>query len=203
MVFFNAAFSFFLTWWGAFLMAALDTTLLFFLPFGIDALVVYLAARDRDLFWLYPVLATAGSATGAAITFWIGQKVGEHGLERLVSGRRLERMRCKVRDRGAIAMALPALLPPPFPLTPFILTCGALSVDRTRFFLTFSAMRLLRFGAEAVLAARYGRGILRVLQSDGFQIVVIVFVVLAVIGTAVSAVMLWRSTRVGPVKAAA
>ena len=57
---FNAAFGFFLTWWGAFLMAALDTTLLFFLPFGIDALIIYLAARDLDLFLMYPLLATDG-----------------------------------------------------------------------------------------------------------------------------------------------
>ena len=201
--FFGSFFAFFLTWWGAVLLGALDTSMLFFLPFGIDAVVIFLSARDRDLFWLYPILATAGSAVGATLTFWIGQKAGEHGLERMLSRRRLERMRCKVRDRGAIAMALPALLPPPFPLTPFILTCGALSVDRTRFFLTFSAMRLLRFGIEAALAVRYGRGILRVLQSDGFQIVIIAFVVLALIGTAVSAVLLWRSTHASRVKAAA
>jgi len=87
------------------------------------------------------------------------------------------------------------LLPPPFPLTPFILTCGALAVDRWRFFLTFGAMRLLRFGAEAVLARSYGRGVLRILQSDTFQVVIIGFVVLAVVGTVVSAVLLWRSTR--------
>jgi membrane protein YqaA with SNARE-associated domain len=201
--FFGSFFAFFLTWWGAFLLGALDTSMLFFLPFGIDAVVIFLAARDRDLFWVYPILATSGSAAGAAITFWLGQKAGEHGLERMLPSRRLERMRCKVRDRGAIAMALPALLPPPFPLTPFILTCGALSVDRTRFFLTFSAMRLLRFGIEAALAVRYGRGILRVLQSDGFRVVIIAFVVLALIGTTVSAVLLWRSTHAGRAKAAA
>jgi len=132
---------------------------------------------------------------GAAVTFFIGQKAGEHGLERLVSSRRLERMRCKVRDRGAIAMAVPALLPPPFPLTPFILTCGALAVDRRRFFLTFSAMRLLRFGIEALLARRYGRGILRLLQSESFQFVVLAFIIVALIGTIASAALLWRSTR--------
>ena len=91
-------------------------------------------------------------------------------------------------------MALPALLPPPFPLTPFILTCGALSVNRWRFFLTFSAMRLLRFGVEALLAYRYGRGVLRVLQSETFQMVIVGFIVVAAVGTIVSAVMLWRST---------
>lgn len=189
-----AGFAFFLTWWGAFLMALLDSSMLFFLPFGIDALVIYLAARNHDWFWIYPLLAAAGSVTGAAITFWIGKKVGEHGLDRLVSPKRLERMRCKVKDSGAVAMAVPALLPPPFPLTPFILTCGALAVDRWRFFLTFTVVRLLRFGVEAGLARIYGRGILRVLQSDVFQAVVIGFIALAVIGTAVSAVLLWRST---------
>jgi membrane protein YqaA with SNARE-associated domain len=193
--FFHGAFAFFLTWWGAFLLAALDSSMLFFLPFGNDALVVYLAARNRELFWLYPLIVTAGSIAGAAGTFWIGRKAGEVGLERLVSPRRLERVRSRVKDSGAIAMALPAVLPPPFPLTPFILACGALEVDWWRFFLTFGLVRLLRFGAEGVLAHRYGRGVLRVLESDTFQTVVVGFIVLAVVGTIASGVMLWRKTR--------
>jgi membrane protein YqaA with SNARE-associated domain len=193
--FFQSLFSFFLTWWGAFLMAALDSSMLFFLPFGIDALVIYLAARNKDLFWMYPLLATAGSLAGAAVTFWIGKKAGEVGLERLVSRKRLERMRGKVKDSGAIAMAVPAMLPPPFPLTPFILTCGALKVDWWRFFLTFGAVRLVRFGAEAVLAVVYGRRVLRILQSDAFQMVVGGFVIVALVGTVISAIMLWRSTK--------
>ena len=192
---FQAFFGFFLTWWGAFFMAALDSTVVFFLPFGIDTLVIYLSARRSELFWIYPLLATAGSVTGAAITYWIGKKAGEVGLERLVSARRLRRFRAKIGESGAVAMAVPALLPPPFPLSAFILTCGALKVDWWRFFLTFSVVRLLRFGGEAVLARVYGRGILRVLQSEVFQTVVIGFIVIALIGTAVSAAMLWRSTR--------
>ena len=192
---FASAFSFFLSWWGTLLLAALDSSMLFFLPFGLDTVVIYMAARNHHLFWLYPILAMTGSAAGAAVTFWIGEKAGEHGLERLVSARRLDRMRCKVRESGAIALAVPALLPPPFPLTPFVLTCGALAVDRPRFFLMFSAMRLLRFGIEAMLARRYGRGILRILESDLFQLVVLAFIIVALVGTAVSATLLWRSTR--------
>jgi hypothetical protein len=92
-------------------------------------------------------------------------------------------------------MAFAALLPPPFPLTPFVLTCGALEVDRWIFFSTFAIVRLVRFGSEAALARIYGRGVLRVLESDQFQMIIIAFIVMAVIGTAVSAVMLWRSTR--------
>ena len=192
--FFYSIFGFFLTWWGAFLMAALDASMLFFLPFGIDAVVIFLAASNRDLFWLYPLLATAGSLTGGAATFWIGRKMGSVGVERLVPPRRFERLKRKVNERGAVAMALPAVLPPPFPLTPFILTCGALDVNRTRFFATFAAVRLLRFGLEAWLARTYGRGVLAILQSQTFQLVVIAFVIIAVLGTIASAVLLWRST---------
>jgi membrane protein YqaA with SNARE-associated domain len=192
--FFYSIFGFFVTWWGAFLLAALDTSMLFFLPFGIDAVVIFLSARDENLFWLYPLLATAGSLTGAAVTFWIGRKAGAAGLERLVPGKRLERLKCKVSEKGAVALAIPALLPPPFPLTPFVLTCGALDVNRWRFFATFGVVRLLRFGAEAVLARVYGRGVLALLQSETFQMVIVAFIVVAVLGTLTSAVLLWRST---------
>ena len=112
--------------------------------------------------------------------------------------RRLQRVREQVNQKGAIALAIPALLPPPFPLTPVILTCGALQVDVVRFLTWFAAMRLVRFGAEAALARVYGRGILRVLQSDGFQAVVAGFIVLALVGTAISIVALWRKTRPRP-----
>src|SRR3954447_6931174 len=116
---FHTAFAFFLTWWGAYVLAALDASMVFFLPFGIDAVVIYLSARNGMLFWLYPLLATAGSLTGAAITYWIGRKGGEMGLERLIQGRPLERFRRRVQNGGAGALAVPALLPPPFPLAPF------------------------------------------------------------------------------------
>jgi membrane protein YqaA with SNARE-associated domain len=188
-------FSAFVSWWGVFVMGALDSSVLFFLPFGIDTLVIYLAARHGDLFWLSALLATAGSLTGAAVTFWIGRKAGEAGLGRFVSRERLERIQSQVRDRGAVALAIPALLPPPFPLTPFILTCGALDVSRWRFFGTLGAMRILRFGVEALLARYYGPRIVSTLQSDTFQVVIAGFIAVAVAGTAASAVLLWRNSR--------
>ena len=188
-------FHFFLTWWGAYVLGALDASMVFFLPFGIDAVVIYLSARNGMFFWIFPLLATAGSVTGAAVTYWIGYKGGELGLERLIPSGRLARFRKRVQKGGAFALAIPALLPPPFPLTPFVLTCGALKTNRWIFFPTFAAMRLIRFGSEAVLARIYGRGVLRLLESDAFQRVIIGFVIVAVLGTILSAVMLWRSTR--------
>jgi membrane protein YqaA with SNARE-associated domain len=199
---FPHAFRFFLTWWGAYVLGALDASMVFFLPFGIDALVIYLSARNGMLFWIYPLLATAGSVTGAALTYWIGLKGGELGLERLIPRGRLERFRKRVEKGGAVAMAVPALLPPPFPLTPFVLTCGALKTNRWIFFPTFTAMRLIRFGGEAALARIYGRGVLRLLESDAFQRVIVGFIIIAVVGTLVSTIMLWRSTRQPRLRAA-
>ncbi len=199
--FFFSAFGWVLGWWGPLLLGALDSTLLFFMPFGIDALVIYLTARNAQFFWLSALLATVGSVIGAAVTFWIGRKAGEVGLERLVPPGRLQRVKDRVRNSGAVAIAVPALLPPPFPLTPFILASGALEVNPVRFFATFAAVRLFRFGAEAALARVYGTGLLAILESPTFQSIVAGFVVVALLGTAISAVLLWRSTRQRPLAA--
>lgn len=188
-------FSFFLTWWGAFLLSALDSSLIFFMPFGVDALVIYLAARDEQLFWIYPFLAAAGSLVGGMVTFWVGRKAGKVGLPRLVPKRQIDRLCAKVQERGAAALALPVILPPPFPLTAWVLTCGALQVNPWWFFPAYTAVRLIRFGIGAMLGHLYGPRILRVIESQTTQNVLIGFVVVAVVGTIVSGVLLWRNAQ--------
>jgi membrane protein YqaA with SNARE-associated domain len=192
---FHSLFGYFLSWWGALLLSFLDSTLLFVIPFGNDALVVYLAARDPELFWLYALLMTAGSVGGTWLTYWIGQKVGDEGLPRFVSRTNLDRLRQRVNDSGAGTVAIAAALPPPFPLTPFVLTCGALHVNRTRFLVLFAVMRLLRFGTEATLARTYGTGVLKILHSRVVETAVILLIVAAVAGTVISGILLWRRTR--------
>jgi membrane protein YqaA with SNARE-associated domain len=185
----------FLSWWGLLLLGAIDATLAFVAPFGVDAAVIYLAAREDTLFWLIPVMATTGSVAGAAVTFWIGRRVGEPGLKKLIKEQRLERVKDKVEKGGAYAIAIPALLPPPFPLKPFILTCGALDVDTTRFFVTLAVSRGLRFTIETALARRYGTWLLTVIESDTFQWIVLGLIGIAVVGSAISAVVIWRKLR--------
>jgi membrane protein YqaA with SNARE-associated domain len=185
----------FLTWWGAFILGALDSSLFVFVPFGTDAVVVYLCARNPCLFWLYPLLTTAGSVVGAAGTYLVGAKIGDAGLSRFVAKRRLERLRRRVKEVGAFAMGLSAMLPPPFPLTAFVLTSGALKVGMTRFLLVFTAARLIRFGVEGVLARRYGASVLRMLESDTAQRIVIGLVIASILVTAITIARVWRGTR--------
>jgi membrane protein YqaA with SNARE-associated domain len=181
---------------GIVVLAALDSTLFFSLPFGIDAVVIILAARLREMWWIVPLLASLGSVAGAALTFWMGRKIGEKGLDRWVTDeRRLDRIRRQIRDKGAIALAVLDLIPPPFPFTPFVLAAGALEVAPRMFFGTLAVCRIFRFGVEALLAARYGRRILSWLDSDIFHDVVTFFIVIAAVLTALSVVKIVRSTR--------
>ena len=192
---FFSVLGYFLTPAGILFMGALDASLVFFMPLGIDFVLILMTARKPELFWLYALLATAGSVIGAAGTFWIGRMVGEKGLARFVSTRRLERVECRVK-RGTFVVACLALIPPPFPFTPFVLAGGALGMNAWTFLGSLAAVRALRFGAESALAATYGRQILGWMKTPTFQVVVGVFIALALIGTIVSAVALYRSTRV-------
>ena len=185
---------YFLTPAGLVLMGALDASLVFFLPLGIDFVVILVTARKPDLFWLYGLLATLGSVLGAGATFWIGRKVGEVGLSRFVDERRLDRVKQRV-NRGAPVVAALALIPPPFPFTPFVLTSGALAMNAWTFLGALAGFRLFRFEIEALLAWRYGSQIVRCMKTPVFQGIVGVFIALALIGTTISAIALVRGSR--------
>ena len=180
---------------GIVVLAALDSTIFFAFPGGIDAAVVIVAARGGPFPWIAALLGTAGSIGGAALTYWMGVKIGDLGLERYISASRLARIRRKVHSAGAIEMAVLDLIPPPFPFTPFILAAGALEVDVLTFFVTLAACRLLRFGIEALLAAIYGRALLKWFESDVFHDIVIVLSVLGLALTGVSIAKLFISSR--------
>lgn len=196
--FFYSFFGYFLTPVGLLLMGVLDSSPIFFLPLGIDFVVILLAARKPELFWLYALLAAMGSIIGSAFTFWIGSKVGEHGLTKFIKPSRLKRVQQRVGRSAALTVSSLAIIPPPFPFTAFVLTSGACKVNAWTFLSTLAGVRALRFGAESGLAAYYGRGIIAWMKSPTFTIVVGIMTGMAVVGTLVSAVAIYRSTKKKP-----
>ncbi len=192
---FSSFFAYFLTTAGLVALGVLDSSVIFFLPLGIDVALIILAARRSDLFWLYTLAATAGSVIGAALTYWIGHKIGDAGLVRFIKPSRLKRVQQRVNRSAAAAVAALAVIPPPFPFTAFVLTSGAFKLDRWRFFSTLAGVRLLRFGIEAALAARFGRGLLAWMDSTAFEVVVALIITLAIIGTLISAIAFSRGAR--------
>lgn len=179
-------FALFLSPVGLVALAALDSSMVFFLPTAVEAALVILIARNREMFWLFPVLATIGSVAGASVTLAIGRKIGEEGIRRWVAQKRLQTVRDKIKAKGSVALATSGLMPPPFPLSAFVLACGALGVKRSTFLIAFGIARLIRFAIIATFALLYGNWILRVMKSDAFQFAVAVFATIAILGTAFS-----------------
>jgi membrane protein YqaA with SNARE-associated domain len=184
---------YFLTPAGLVLLGVLDSSLVFFLPLGIDVVLILLAARQPEMFWAYALLATAGSLTGAAGTYWLGKKAGEDGLARWIGKARIGRVRARVSGKAAAGVAALAIIPPPFPFTALLLASGAFALDVSKFFSTLAAVRLLRFGIEAALAARYGETLLQWMDSTAFEVTVGILIALALGGTAISAFSTFRS----------
>jgi len=192
--FFLSIFGSLMSWWGLAIIAALDSTLIVVIPLAVDIAVIVLTSRSRDLVWLYPIIASLGSLGGAAVTFYIGRRVGEPGLEHFVSKGRMDRIRRRIEDKGAVALAVLDLLPPPFPFTACILAAGALEVRPSIFFMTLVLTRLLRFGVEATLAFFYGRQIIGWLESTTFEYIGIGLFVFAIVATAIGVIQLIRKT---------
>jgi len=124
----------------------------------------------------------------------MGIKIGEQGLERFLPPKRLAKIRKRIKESGALALASLSLVPPPFPFTPFVLAAGALEVRAITFFTTFAACRIIRFGIEASLAVRYGRRILQWLDSPFLQEAVEGCIVVAAVLTILSVVRIIQLT---------
>jgi membrane protein YqaA with SNARE-associated domain len=193
--FFSSLFSAFLSPAGLFALAALDSSMIFFLPLAVDVAVVILVARYSEFFWAFPLLATAGSMIGAFVTFKVGEKIGENSLDVWIPEGRLKSIRTKVKNKGAIALAVPAVMPPPFPLTPFVLACGAFKVKASTYFGALAIARLVRYTITALLALIYGRQIIGVLDSTAFKVVIGVLAVIAVAGTVFTLYRVIRRTK--------
>jgi membrane protein YqaA with SNARE-associated domain len=180
---------------GVCVIAVLDSTIVFSLPFAVDIGVILLASRNPNLFWLYALLVSACSVLGAGATYYVGRRIGEAGLEHYVRAGRLKGVRSRLQRKGAVALAALDLVPPPFPYTAIILAAGAIGIDTVRFFVAMFGFRLIRFGGEAALAAVYGPQIVQWMESDVFRYIAYGFTALLVIGSILSIIQFIRNVR--------
>jgi membrane protein DedA with SNARE-associated domain len=171
--------------------AIVDSLGFFFSPTDFEEAIEFLR-RHSEIVWFLPFLATAGSMIVAGIAFWIGRRFGTNGLGYWISPGLLEIARQEVGHRGAAALVLPALLPPPFPVLPFVLACGALSVSATRFFIMLASLRLMRFSILTALVWFYGQQVLNMLDTGTFRIVIAGIMIVMVAGISATVYRLAR-----------
>jgi membrane protein YqaA with SNARE-associated domain len=132
---------------------------------GITDIMIIVLAAQHDSWILLILLATAGSALGGYFSYQVGQSGGMAFIEKHIPARIFKRVCDWMNNHAILSVALPAILPPPMPLSPFVLAAGALHMSRKKFLTTFTLSRCLRHTIAAWLGIHYGRHILRLWNS--------------------------------------
>jgi membrane protein YqaA with SNARE-associated domain len=148
---------------GVFLVAFLDSSFIS-IPEINDIIVITAAARHPETAWLYVLMATMGSLAGCAALWALGRKGGEAVLVKRFGAERVERTRTAFRRWDVLALAIPAILPPPMPFKIFVLSAGVFGFPWRRFAVTLFVARGIRYSLWAIGGAVYGDEALAVLR---------------------------------------
>jgi len=151
------------------------------LPGSMDVFVILLAAHRRTWWPYYAVMAVVGAVVGGYLTYRLAEKGGEQTLEKKVGKQRAEKVYRQFKKRGFTTIVIGAILPPPFPIVPFLIAAGALHYPKKNFIAALSLGRAIRFFGVAYLAHIYGTQIVHWL-SKYYHPVLYTLIALAVLG---------------------
>lgn len=154
-------------------IGALDSSLLS-LPEINDYLVVMRCAKQPSAVFYFPLFAALGSVIGCLLLYTIVRSGGQALLRRRFRAQHIERVERAYARWGFMALAVPALLPPPMPFKIFVATAGALEYPRWRFMLTVMIARSVRYYVEGMLAVFYGESVLSWMKENGAMVLGIV-----------------------------
>ena len=164
---------------GVFLVSIVDSS---FVPLPIpgitDIMLVLFAAQHANAVLLVAI-ATFGSALGGLFSYQVGQSGGMVFIEKRTPKRIFKRVTGWMESHSIIAVAVPALLPPPMPLSPFVLAAGALKMSRPKFMWAFTLSRCLRHAVAAALGIYFGPQVLvlwnRIMSKYGTTILIVLW----------------------------
>ncbi len=142
--------------WGLLGIATLDSAGLS-MPGVKDFLLIYLSSQDPGRAWLYAAGCTLGTVAGSFFIYFIGQ-TGARLLKKKPSASEMSRAKKWLVKNDFLTVLVASLLPPPLPFKPILLGSGALRISPIRFTGALVLGGILRFGAEAWIGVRYGKG---------------------------------------------
>ena len=164
------------------------------LPGSMDVLTIVLAASHRDWWFYYSAMATAGAVAGGYLTYRLARKGGKQALEQRIPKKKIAKVYGTFERHGFWAVTIPALLPPPVPIVPFLLAAGALQYSRKKFIAALALGRTVRYATIGFVAAHYGTAIFHFF-SRYYQPALYVLVALAVLGGAAGFLVYLRRRR--------
>jgi membrane protein YqaA with SNARE-associated domain len=135
-----------------------------------DVATILLAARDKPLWFYYAAMATAGSLIGGYLTYRLARKGGKAALEKRFPRKNVRKIQKTFERWGFAAIFVPALLPPPFPLVPFLVAAGSMQYPRSKFLTALATGRAARYFILAFLGAHYGRQILSLFSRHTLEL---------------------------------
>ncbi len=151
---------------GLFVVAFLDSSFLS-LPEVNDLLVIAMVRSDTESMPYYALMATLGSISGCLVLYLLGRRGGDSLVRRRFGGHRLTRAMELSQRYGILAVAIPAILPPPAPFKVFVLLAGVAKVPLSQFVTAVAVGRGLRYFGEGWLAVRYGEQAEALLVENG------------------------------------
>jgi membrane protein YqaA with SNARE-associated domain len=160
------------------------------LPGSMDLLVILLSAHQPQRWTYYAFMATVGAVIGGYLTYRLAEKGGEETLEKKVGKQRAEKLYRRFKAHGFATVAVGAMLPPPFPIVPFLLAAGAMKYPRRNFLAAIGLGRAARFVALAYLAHRYGSGIIGWV-SRYYRPALYALITLAIVG-GIAGIVYWK-----------
>ena len=151
------------------------------LPGSTDIVTTLLAAHNRSLWVYYALMATAGAILGGYLTYRMARQGGNETLEKRFSKKKTDKVYAIFSRWGFAAVAIPALLPPPFPILPMLLAAGAMQYSTRKFLTALAVGRGIRFTILAYLGVRYGHHIVNFFARYYWD-VLIILIALSVLG---------------------
>jgi membrane protein YqaA with SNARE-associated domain len=139
---------------GLFVVALLDSSFVP-LPSSADALMLLLTTAHPRWMVFYAAVATAGSAIGCLILYYVSRRAGQRALDRF-SEKKQKRVKNWIDRYDVISVLVASLLPPPFPFKLFVVSAGVFRFSVTRFLIAIIVGRGFRFLLEGYFAIRYG-----------------------------------------------
>jgi membrane protein YqaA with SNARE-associated domain len=155
------------------LIGALDSSLLS-LPEINDYLVVGRCIKYPSAVFYFPLFAAAGSVLGCLLLYTIMRRGGQAVLRKRFSVEKIKRVEKAYERFGFLAIAVPAVLPPPLPFKIFVATAGTLEYPRWKFLTTVMLARSFRYYVEGILAVFYGRRVLLFMKDNGLVVISVV-----------------------------
>src|SRR5581483_3148307 len=145
------------------------------LPGVPDAVVILLSARSHALVPLYAVAASFGSTLGCTVMYWVARRAGMLALRKIEPARRA-RIENLLGRYDMLAIMATAILQPPFPFKPFVLSAGVFKLKLSRFIIAVFAGRLVRFSIEGMLAIAFGEAAGDQIKRHGLKVLLVVAV---------------------------